>query len=551
MRRHLLFLAILGLLSPFTRAQSADLVLLNAHAITMSQRQPQADAIAIAAGRILWTGTSTKAKKEFPAARQLDLAGATVLPGIIDAHTHLLALGESLLKLNLKDVSTPEQAAGRVRERARSAKPGEWILGWGWDEGAWAGHYPTQEILTRAAPNNPVALTGLHTFATWVNRKALDAAAISRDTPDPANGKILRDASGNPAGVLTDRAQALITRALPPVTPQHRREAIALAAQECLRHGLTELHEARVSNEDIDAYRALIREGKLPLRIYVMLDGANSPLIDEWLKRGPEIDRAHRLTIRSVKIFADGALGSRGAALLEPYSDAPNTKGVVTTSGPDIYRLTLRCLRSGFQVATHAIGDAANRFTLDAYERALRETSARDARLRIEHAQVLAPSDIPRFAQLGVIASMQPAHCTSDMPWAEARVGPKRILGAYAWRSVLKTGAHLPLSSDFPGETLDPFAGMYAALTRQDAAGKPDGGWYPDQRLTRQEALRGYTIEAAYAGFEENDKGVIEPGKLADFTVVSTDVLRAPAKDLLSTRVLYTIIGGEIAYRAK
>src|SRR5690242_12021180 len=329
MRRHLL---ILALLSPLARAQPADLVLLNAHAITLSERQPQAEAIAIAAGRILWTGTSAEAKKKFSRSRQLYLAGATVVPGIIDAHTHLLALGESLLKLNLKDAATPEQAAERVRERVRSAKPGEWILGWGWDEGAWAGHYPTQEILTRAAPDNPVVLTGLHTFATWVNRKALDAAGVTRATPDPPNGKILRDTSGNPTGVLTDRAQALITHALPPVTMEQRKQAIAVAAQECLRHGLTSVHEARVSHEDIDAYRALIREGKLPLRIYVMLDGANAPLIDEWLKRGPEIDRAHRLTIRAVKIFADGALGSRGAAMLEPYSDAPNTKGVVTTS---------------------------------------------------------------------------------------------------------------------------------------------------------------------------------------------------------------------------
>jgi predicted amidohydrolase YtcJ len=280
-----------------------------------------------------------------------------------------------------------------------------------------------------------------------------------------------------------------------------------------------------------------------------MLDGANRSLIDEWLRRGPEIDRAaSRLTVRSVKVFADGALGSRGAALLEPYSDMPGTKGVVTTSEAEIYGLTRRSLEAGFQVATHAIGDAANRFTLDAYQRALAETHARDARLRIEHAQVLAPAEIPRFAKLGVIASMQPAHCTSDMPWAEARVGPQRILGAYAWRSVLKTGAHLPLSSDFPGETLDPFAGMYAAVTRQDAAGKPPAGWYPDQRLTIQEALRGYTVEAAYAGFEEKDKGTIEPGKLADLTVISTDVTRAPPSELLALTVLWTMVGGRVVF---
>ena len=551
MPRCLALFSIIGLFPLLAPAQSADLVLLNARVITMNGRQPQAEAVAISSGRIAWVGTSAEARKRFPNARNMDLAGATILPGIIDAHTHLLSLGESLLKLNLKDISTPGQAAELVRERAKSARPGEWILGWGWDEGAWAAHYPTHDALTRAAPDNPVLLTGLHTFAVWVNRKALEAAAITRDTPDPPNGKILRDATGNPSGVLTDRAQALITRAVPPTTPAHIKQAIALAAQECLRHGLTSVHEARVSAAELDAYRQLIREGKLPLRVYVMLDGAAAALIDEWLKRGPEIDPAYRLTVRSVKIFADGALGSRGAALLAPYSDAPDSKGVVTTSEADIYRLTRRCLEAGFQVATHAIGDAANHFTLDAYERALRETGARDARLRIEHAQVLAPADIPRFAQLGVIASMQPAHCTSDMAWAEARVGPQRIRGAYAWRSVLKTGAHLPLSSDFPGETLDPFAGMYAAVTRQDAAGNPAGGWYPDQRLTIQEALRGYTVEAAYAGFEEKDKGTIEPGKLADLTIVSTDVAHASARALLTTQVLYTIVAGKLVYSTK
>ena len=284
-----------------------------------------------------------------------------------------------------------------------------------------------------------------------------------------------------------------------------------LAAQECVRHGITEVHDAQVTGEDLEAYRDLIREGRLPLRIYAMLDGANRGLIDSWLQRGPELDSNRRLTVRSIKIFADGALGSRGAALLEPYSDSPGAKGVITTSEQDIYRLTLRALQAGFQVATHAIGDAANRFVLDAYERALREAHAHDARLRVEHAQVLDAADIPRFARLGVIASMQPVHCTSDMAWAEARLGPQRIQGAYAWRSVSKSGAHLPLSSDFPGETLDPFAGMYAALARQDATGKPERGWHPEQRLTLAEALAGYTVEGAYAGFEEKDKGSIEP----------------------------------------
>src|ERR1043166_1309699 len=542
---------VLFLIAKLALAQRPDLVLLNAQVVTMNEKQPLATAVAISGGRISWVGETSEAGQRFAGARTLDLSRTTVLPGIIDAHTHLLSLGESLLKLNLKDAATPEQAAERVRERARSAAPGQWILGWGWDEGAWAAHYPTHQILSEAAPDNPVLLTGLHSFASWVNRKALQAAGITRDTKDPPNGKIIRDVSGEPTGVLTDRAQALVSRLVPPPTREETKRAIAIAADECLRHGLTSLHEARVSAADLDAYRELIREGKLRLRIYAMLDGANAALIDEWLKHGPDIDgAANRLTVRCVKVFADGALGSRGAALFEPYSDAPDRKGVVTTPEPEIYRMTRRCLEAGFQVATHAIGYAANHFVLNVYERALKETHASGARLRIEHAQVLAPPDIPRFVKLGVIASMQPSHCTSDMVWAETRLGPQRVKGAYAWRSVLETGAHLPLSSDFPGETLDPFAGMYAAVTRQDASGKPAGGWYPAQRLTIQEALRGYTAEAAYAGFEEKGKGSIEPGKLADLTVVSADVTRAPARELLSLRVLRTIIGGEIVYSA-
>lgn len=299
----------------------------------------------------------------------------------------------------------------------------------------------------------------------------------------------------------------------------------------------------------LQAFRELIRQGRMPLRLYAILDGADSALVNEWLARGPEVDPTHRLTIRSFKLFADGALGSRGAALLEPYSDAPQTKGVVTTSPTGIYELTHRSLEKGFQVATHAIGDAANRMTLDAYARALKESPRiRDSRLRVEHAQVLARADIPRFAQLGVIPSMQPTHCTSDMPWAEKRVGPQRITGAYAWRSLLSTGVHLPLSSDFPGETLNPFYGIFAALTRQDPSGNPANGWYPDQRLTLTEALRGYTIEAAYSEFEEQAKGSIERGKLADLTIIERDITRLKPQEILSIRVLKTFVGGKMVY---
>ena len=330
------------------------------------------------------------------------------------------------------------------------------------------------------------------------------------------------------------------------------KRAIQLAARECARNGLTSVHEAKVTPLMVQAFQELVRERRMPLRTYAMLDGADKNLVDEWLKRGPSIDPHHQFTIRAFKLFADGALGSRGAALFEPYSDAVQTNGVMTTPEAEIYNLTYRALRAGFQVCTHAIGDAANRSTLNAYEQAEKAVpDAHDPRLRVEHAQVLAPEDIPRFAKLGVIASMQPTHATSDMPWAEERLGPERVKYAYAWRSVKDSDAHLPLSSDFPGETLNPFYGIYAAITRQDPRGHPPAGWHPEQRLTLEEALRGYTVEAAYAEFEEKNKGSIERGKLADLTVISKDITKIPPAEILSIRVLKTFVGGKVVYDAE
>jgi predicted amidohydrolase YtcJ len=536
-------------------SSSADLLLTNAHVVTMNEKQPSAQAIAIRGDRIVWVGNSDEAKNLFATARTMDLHGATVLPGLIDAHGHLINLGESLVRLNLKDIPTEKEIIERVKQRAASAAPGEWIVGWGWDEGKWASNYPTNQALSAATPNNPVFLVGLHTFAAWANRRALEVAGINKDTKDPENGKIVRDEkTGEPTGILLNHAQELISKHIPPMTLAQAKHAMQLAARECVRNGLTSVHEAKVTPLMVQAFHELAREGRMPLRVYAMLDGTDKNLVDEWLKRGPEIDPRHQLTIRSFKLFADGALGSRGAALLEPYTDAPQTKGLMTTPEADVYSLTLRALKAGFQVCTHAIGDAANRSVLDAYERAMRDLhDARPLflwRLRIEHAQVLAPEDIPRFAKLGVIASMQPTHATSDMPWAEKRVGPERIKGAYAWRSVKDSGAHLPLSSDFPGETMDPFYGIYAAITRQDPQGNPPGGWHAEQRLTLEEALRGYTIEAAYAEFEEKDKGEIEKGKLADFAVMAQDITKIPPPEILSIRVLKTIVGGKVVYDA-
>ncbi|HZM88881.1 MAG TPA: amidohydrolase [Blastocatellia bacterium] len=558
MKRLLLLFAITSLLasipSALTQSRSrADLLLLNANIITMNPRQPTAEAVAIVDGRFAWVGSSVDAKTLYPnAADTLDLGGATVLPGIIDAHGHLMNLGESFLKLDLKGVSTPQEAARRVKDKAATLRSGEWILGWGWDEGKWATQYPTHELLTEAAPTNPVFLTGLHGFAAWVNKRALLVAGINKDTRDPENGKILRDVkTGEPSGVLINRAQDLVASHVAPLDLDSVKIALDLAARECLRNGLTSVHEARVTPIMLQAFREMVKKDRLSVRIYAMLDGANSTLIDEWLKRGPEVDPQHRLTIRSVKVFADGALGSRGAALFEPYSDATETKGMFTTNEAALSDITRRCFGRGFQVATHAIGDAANNQVLNAYERVLKQASANDARLRVEHAQVVAAADIPRFAELGVIASMQPTHCTSDMPWAEKRIGADRIKGAYAWRSILKTGAHVPISSDFPGETLNPFYGIYAAVTRQDPQGNPKGGWYPEQRMTLEEALRGYTIEAAYAEFEEKNKGSIEQGKLADLIVISKDPTKIAPSELLRITVLKTFVNGKLVYSSK
>jgi predicted amidohydrolase YtcJ len=381
----------------------------------------------------------------------------------------------------------------------------------------------------------------------------MEIAGITTSTPDPQNGKIVKDArTGQPTGIFINKAQSLVEKHIPPLAPDQVEKALELAQEECLKYGLTTVHEANTSPEMLEAFRRLKNQNKLEIRIYAMLDASDQNLVTTFLGRGPEIDPDNILTIRCLKIFIDGALGSRGAALFEPYSDAPETKGVIVTPEEALYSLTVRALKANFQVAVHAIGDLANQIAVNAFRRALQDVpAAKDSRLRVEHAQVVALEDIPKFALLGLVVSMQPPHCTSDMGWAETRLGPQRIKGAYVWRSFLNTGIHLTLNSDFPGETLNPFAGMYAAETRQTPDGKPAGGWYPDQCLTRPEVLRAYTVEAAYSGFEEKIKGKIRPGMLADFIVLSDDISALSSKKLLSLRVLQTYIGGRLVHNAE
>jgi hypothetical protein len=538
--------------NPRSKKLQAEKIFVNGHIITMDEAAPEVEALAVGRGKIISIGSSAEVMKVFPQAEVYDLKGKTVMPGIIESHGHLLSLGQSFMELNLEGIRTPLEAVEKVRERVRQTPPGEWIIGWGWDEGAWAENYPTNEALDEVSRDNPVYLRGLHGFAGWANNKALETAGITADTPNPPQGEIVKDPrTGKPTGILTNKAQELIAAHIPPMTLDQVERALYLAHEECLKNGLTTVHEARVSAGMLEAFRVLLKNNKLKIRIYAMLDAEDEKLIEPFFRKGPEIDPSQMLTIRCLKVFVDGALGSRGAAMLEPYSDSPGVKGVIVTPEDSLYRLTVRALKSGLQVATHAIGDRANRITLNAYRRALADFPGyKDNRLRVEHAQVVALEDIPEFAPLGIVLSMQPPHCTSDMAWAEARVGPERIKGAYAWRSFLKTGVHITFNSDFPGETLNPFYGMYAAETRQNPEGKPEGGWYSGQCLSRQEVLRAYTIEAAYSGFEEQNKGKILPGMLADFIILSDDILTIPSKKLLCLKVEETYLGGSLAYSA-
>jgi len=527
----------------------AETVFINGNIVTMDESLPEAQSFAVGGGKILAVGSTQEILNRYPKANVLDLDARTVMPGIVESHGHLLSLGQSFLELNLEGVKTPQEVISKVRGKSFETRAGEWIVGWGWDEGAWAENYPNNIELSLASPDNPVYLRGLHGFACWVNDRALEIAGIDAATPNPENGEIIRDPeTWLPTGILTNRAQELVTSKIPPMSQEQVENALILAHRECLRNGLTSIHEARVTLIMLDAFRALHERGELDVRIYTMLDWLDEDLIDASLAVGPLVDPEHMLTVRCVKIFVDGALGSRGAAFIRPYSDSPGTSGVITTPEAAVYQLTKRSLQSGYQVAVHAIGDLANRITLNAFRRALEETPVSDHRLRVEHAQVVALEDIPKFAPLGIVVSMQPPHCTSDMPWAELRVGAERILGAYAWRSFLDTGVRLTLNSDFPGETLNPFFGMYAAETRQSPEGYPEGGWYPEQCLSRKEVLKAYTIEAAFSGFEEGLKGQIKEGMLADFIVLSDDILTLESRQLLDLKVEQTYVGGRLKY---
>ncbi|MFN9454141.1 MAG: amidohydrolase [Gemmatimonadota bacterium] len=513
--------------------------------------RPDGEAIAIRDGRILEVGSDSAIARRIGARTEVrDLAGATVIPGLVDAHTHVAEWGETLDRVDLTGVPDAAAAIARVVERARSTPKGEWILGQGWDDGAWADRYPDADALSAAVPDHPVVLRGLHGFASWANRAALAAAGITRATADPAGGAIRRRADGTPSGLFLNRAVALLDAAVPRPAPAVRDSQLVRVLRRMAGMGYTAVHEAGTAPDVVASFERLAESGRLPIRVSVMLSARDSSLMERWIAQGPRRGRNapdDLLTIRTVKAYYDGALGSRGAELLADYSDRPGTRGVAGAAyGFDRVRVA-RAMAAGFQVAIHAIGDAGNRAALqfiDSVQKAAPQ--ARNGRHRVEHAQVVAPADVARIAELGVIASVQPPHAVEDAPWAEQRVGPARIQGAYAWRTFRRAGASLVLSSDLPGSDADPFYGLHSAVTRTDRQGRPTGGWYPAQALTVEEAVRGYTRWARRAAFQDDSLGVLKADRWADLTVLDRDPFTTPPGTWLGGKAVLTLVRGQV-----
>jgi len=531
--------------------QTANLVLVHGRIHTLDPAVPDATALAVIGDRIAKVASDKEINSLVgPGTRKIDLEGRTVIPGLIDAHLHLMGLGRSVEELDLRGVASPEEAVLRVSEAASRAAPGIWIQGRGWDQNLWpVKEFPTAAMLDAVSGDHPAAFQRVDGHAIWANSKALEAAEIKRGTPDPRGGKILRDRStGNPTGVLLDDAMELILTKIPKPELATKRRWVQLAGERLLASGITSVQDAGVDPEDIDLYKMMVEEGSLPLRVYAMLGDSNKKLPDYFVQERVIGYGDRRFTFRALKVGVDGALGSRGAALLVPYSDDPNNSGITTMQGEQLESITRQALTRGFQVCVHAIGDRANRMVLDRFQSALAAVPTQDPRLRIEHAQIVSPADIPRFETLGIIASMQPIHATSDMPWVPARLGPDRLAGAYAWKALLSSSVHLAFGSDAPVENYNPFKGLFAAVTRQDEKLAPEGGWLPEQRLTREEALHAYTLGSAYAAFEENEKGSLTPGKLADLVVLDRDYFDVPEAEIFQITPQMTLLGGKVVY---
>jgi hypothetical protein len=520
-------------------------LLSNGRIHTMDAAGSVVDALVIRDGRVAFAGRRADVN---PAAREpvVDLGGRTVLPGLVDGHGHLMLLARARLELDLAAARSEDEIAGMVARAAAGRRPGEWIAGRGWDQTRWPGQaFPSRASLDRAAPGHPVALVRVDGHATWASGAALERAGITRRSTDPAGGLIARDAGGEPTGLLIDLAQDLIRGLVPPPSEERFDAAVEAVIAECLAKGLTGAHEPGLDLAAVGSYTRLIGRGRFPFRVFAALSGKKA--WGQYRERGgPESVGDGQLTVGAIKLWLDGALGSRGAALHAPYCDDPKNTGLVLVPPDEVLRLTREAASRGFHVWVHAIGDRANTLVLDVFEQLLGEGGP-PPHLRVEHAQILTPADIPRFARLGVVPSMQPTHCTSDMRWAEERLGPERLVGAYAWRSVLDAGSYVAGGSDFPVEDANPFHGLHAAVTRAPRDGD-DPGWQPDQRMTREEAVRSFTIWNARSIGREAELGSLEPGKRADLIALSEDVFACPAPRIAAIRPLLTMVGGAVAH---
>jgi hypothetical protein len=553
-------------------SREASLILINARVYTLDWEEPAPDgtaspgaprdsagwypdaqAVAIRDDEILFVGSGTDAMQfEGDSTRIVDLAGATIIPGLVDSHTHVFGLGALLDQVNLVGIETEEQAVELIVERAKSVPKGEWIVGRGWDEGAWANRYPDKELLTAKVPDHPVFMDSLHGFAGWGNQMALDEAGITAETPVPVGGEMRLGEDGEPTGLFLNQAVQMLGSAVPEPSPETLAKHVLLGLNRMATDGYTAVHEAGLDARQMRVLEELETEVKLPIRVYAMLSLRDEDLIRQWIAKGPDADNDGMLVTRTVKAYYDGALGSRGARLLYDYEDKPGHRGVSGDEYGFNETLNAEAMKAGFQIAIHAIGDAGNREALDILEAVFQEHPSTAAnRHRIEHAQVLSPEDIPRLGELGIIASMEPPHAMEDKTWAEQRLGSERILGAYAWRSLREAGARLTFNSDNPGSDHSIFYGLHSAITRQDKEGEPEGGWFPEQSVTAEEAVRAYTSWSAYASFQENEAGVIEPGRRADLTVMDIDPFSVAGQRpgrLLDGQIVMTIVDGNIVY---
>jgi predicted amidohydrolase YtcJ len=562
-----LILCFAVLLSCSEKKQPADTVILGGQIYTVNEQQPIVEAVATQGDKILFAGGETEARKYIgDETKVIDLHGKTMTPGFIDGHAHIMGVGYNELHLDLMNAKNYEEIVERVKDAVAKAKPGQWILGRGWHQDKWDKKpeklikgFQTHDALSQVSPNNPVLLHHASGHLAIANAKAMEIAGVNQlslekiqRNMNQQGGEVILDPLGNPTGIFNEGAVGLIARHIPENNPESDSLALELAMKACLRNGLTGFHDAGAERGEIALFERFKKQNKLSVRLYVMVAGSDRQLVYERLKQGPEIDPENFLTIRSVKLYCDGALGSRGAWLLEPYSDRKDFHGMATVPLDTISKTAREALKAGFQVCTHAIGDRGNREILNVYQHAFEENpaQAKNSRFRIEHAQHIDPADLPRFASLGVIPAMQAIHMSSDRPWAIDRLGEKRIKeGAYMWQTLLKSGAHIVNGTDSPVEPLNPIPCFYASVTRKTLKGTPEGGYEPEEKMTRPQALKSYTLDAAYGAFEENIKGSIEPGKLADFTVFSKNIMDVPENDILSTEVTMTIVGGKILYQ--